>query len=99
MSSMGYGLSGGKGLNGPQGSGVLAGRADLIRAATANGSPNHSVGRAAKAAKEDVVGLIVALERYLARDHDADLAHWRAQAASKTRATQTSQEYCFSSLE
>src|SRR5438067_4804204 len=37
-------FSGGKGLNGPQGSGVLAGRVDLIRAATANGSPNHSVG-------------------------------------------------------
>ena len=73
-------FSGGKGLNGPQGSGILAGRADLVRAATLNGSPNHSVGRAAKAAKEDIVGLIVALERYLARDHDADLAHWRAQA-------------------
>ncbi len=73
-------FSGGKGLNGPQGSGILAGRADLIRAATLNGSPNHSVGRAAKAAKEDIVGLIVAPERYLARDHDGDLAHWRWQA-------------------
>ncbi len=73
-------FSGGKGLNGPQGSGILAGRADLVRAATLNGSPNHSVGRAAKAAKEDIVGLIVALERYLACDHEADLARWRAQA-------------------
>ena len=73
-------FSGGKGLNGPQGSGILAGRADLVRAALLNGSPNHSVGRAAKAAKEDIVGLIVALERYLARDHEADLARWRAQA-------------------
>lgn len=73
-------FSGGKGLNGPQASGILAGRADLIRAAAANGSPNHAVGRAAKAAKEDIVGLIVALERYLGRDHRADLARWRAQA-------------------
>ena len=73
-------FSGGKGLNGPQGSGILAGRADLVRAATLNGSPNHSVGRAAKAAKEDIVGLIVALEHYLARGHEADLAHWRGQA-------------------
>ena len=56
-------FSGGKGLMGPQSSGILAGRADLIRAARLNGSPNHSVGRAAKAAKEDIVGLIVALER------------------------------------
>jgi D-glucosaminate-6-phosphate ammonia-lyase len=72
-------FSGGKGLNGPQASGILAGRADLIRAAALNGSPNHGIGRAAKAAKEDIVGLIVALERYLQRDHAADIARWRAQ--------------------
>lgn len=73
-------FSGGKGLRGPQSSGILAGRADLIRAALANGSPNHSVGRAAKAAKEDIVGLIVALERYLRLDHAAEMARWEAQA-------------------
>lgn len=73
-------FSGGKGLNGPQSSGILAGRADLIRAARMNGSPSHSIGRAAKAAKEDIVGLIVALERYMQRDHEADTARWRAQA-------------------
>jgi L-seryl-tRNA(Ser) seleniumtransferase len=73
-------FSGGKGLMGPQSSGILAGRADLIRAARMNGNPNHSVGRAAKAAKEDIVGLIVALETYMERDHDADTALWRAQA-------------------
>src|SRR3954447_23284055 len=73
-------FSGGKGLMGPQSSGILAGRADLIKAARMNGSPSHSVGRAAKAAKEDIVGLIVALEGYLERDHDADTAFWRGQA-------------------
>lgn len=73
-------FSGGKGINGPQSSGILAGRADLIRAALLNGSPSHSIGRAAKAAKEDIVGLMVALERYLARDHAAELAAWRGQA-------------------
>jgi len=73
-------FSGGKGLMGPQSSGILAGRADLIRAARLNGSPYHSVGRSAKAAKEDIVGLIVALENYLERDHEADIAGWRAQA-------------------
>jgi len=73
-------FSGGKGLMGPQSSGILAGRADLIRAARLNGNPNHSIGRAAKAAKEDIVGLIVALENYMQRDHDADTAVWRAQA-------------------
>jgi L-seryl-tRNA(Ser) seleniumtransferase len=73
-------FSGGKGLMGPQSSGILAGRAELIRAARLNGNPNHSVGRAAKAAKEDIVGLIVALENYMQRDHEADTAFWRAQA-------------------
>jgi L-seryl-tRNA(Ser) seleniumtransferase len=73
-------FSGGKGINGPQSSGILAGRADLIRAARMNGSPNHSIGRTGKAAKEDIVGLMVALERYLERDHAADIAHWRSQA-------------------
>lgn len=73
-------LSGGKGINGPQSSGILAGRADLICAALMNGSPSHSVGRTAKAAKEDIVGLIVALQRYGQRDHAADLVHWRNQA-------------------
>ncbi|HEU5326884.1 MAG TPA: aminotransferase class V-fold PLP-dependent enzyme [Thermomicrobiales bacterium] len=72
--------SGGKGIGGPQSSGILAGRADLIRAAALNGSPHHSVGRTAKAAKEDIVGLVVALEAYLRRDHAADTARWRAQA-------------------
>jgi seryl-tRNA(Sec) selenium transferase len=73
-------FSGGKGLMGPQSSGILAGRADLIRAARLNGNPYHSIGRAAKAAKEDIVGLIVALETYMQRDHDADTTVWRAQA-------------------
>jgi L-seryl-tRNA(Ser) seleniumtransferase len=73
-------FSGGKGLMGPQSSGILAGRADLIKAARLNASPYHSVGRAAKAAKEDIVGLIVALENYLERDHDADFAYWQSQA-------------------
>ncbi len=73
-------FSGGKGLHGPQSSGILAGRADLIAAARANGSPNHSIGRPAKAAKEDIVGLMVAIQLYLERDHEAEMAHWRSQA-------------------
>lgn len=67
-------FSGGKAINGPQSSGILAGRTDLIRAARLNSSPNHSIGRTGKAAKEDIVGLMVALERYLDRDHDAETA-------------------------
>ena len=90
-------FSGGKGLNGPQASGILAGRADLIRAAALNGNPNHGIGRAAKSAKEDIVGLIVALERYLARDHAAEIARWRAQiehVAEALRAVQGIETRC-----
>lgn len=73
-------FSGGKGIRGPQSSGILAGRVDLVRAASKNGSPNHSIGRTGKAAKEDIVGLLVALERYLARDHAVDMKQWREQS-------------------
>jgi uncharacterized pyridoxal phosphate-dependent enzyme len=73
--------SGGKGIRGPQDSGLLAGRADLIEAARANGSPNRAVGRAAKVSKEAMVGLAVALDRFLTHDHDADFARQQEMAA------------------
>jgi L-seryl-tRNA(Ser) seleniumtransferase len=73
-------FSGGKGLRGPQASGVLAGRRDLIRSAAMQDAPNHAIGRPMKVGKEEIVGLITALELYAARDHDADMADWRAQA-------------------
>ncbi|MHB8646016.1 MAG: aminotransferase class V-fold PLP-dependent enzyme [Thermomicrobiales bacterium] len=72
--------SGGKGIRGPQDSGLLAGRADLIAAAKLNGNPNAGIGRAAKVSKEAMVGLAVALDRFIAHDHDADFAAHRAQA-------------------
>jgi D-glucosaminate-6-phosphate ammonia-lyase len=75
------GFSGGKGLRGPQGSGILAGRADLIRAARMQGAPTQGIGRVCKVSKEEVVGLVTALELYVARDHRAEL---RA-AEKKTR--------------
>ena len=60
--------SGGKGIRGPQGSGLLLGRADLIRAVAANGAPNGAIGRPCKVSKEDIVGLVTALELFLADD-------------------------------
>lgn len=72
--------SGGKGIRGPQDSGLLAGRADLIEAARANGSPRNAVGRAAKVSKEAMAGLYVALERFATHDHDADHAAHTRQA-------------------
>ena len=72
--------SGGKGIRGPAESGLLAGRADLIEAARANGSPHASVGRGMKVSKESMVGLWVALERFLVHDHESDYRQHFAQA-------------------
>jgi L-seryl-tRNA(Ser) seleniumtransferase len=73
-------FSGGKGIMGPQSTGIIAGRKDLIEAASLNSAPNHAVGRAAKVSREEIVGLLVALEAYVQRDHEADYGHWKAQA-------------------
>ena len=54
--------SGGKGVRGPQGTGILCGRKDLIEAAYANASPHQFIGRGMKVAKEEIIGLIRALE-------------------------------------
>lgn len=67
-------FSGGKGLRGPQGSGILTGRADLIRAARRQSAPNQGIGRPLKVSKEEIVGLLTALEVWTRRDHAADLA-------------------------
>ena len=64
-------MSGGKGLQGPQSTGLLAGRADLIEAARMQNAPNDGIGRGMKVAKEEIVGFIVALDRFVARDHEA----------------------------
>ena len=69
-------FSGGKALRGPQSTGILCGRGDLVEAATMNASPNSSIGRPAKVCREEIVGLIVAIRRYAQRDHGADQRRW-----------------------
>lgn len=64
-------FSGGKDLRGPQSSGLIVGRKDLIEACRINGNPNHSIGRPMKVGKEEMVGLYKAVELYLQRDHEA----------------------------
>ncbi|MBI3693742.1 MAG: selenocysteine synthase [Acidobacteria bacterium] len=77
---MGFDLvtfSGGKGLRGPQSTGLLLGRKDLIRAARLNGPPNSdAIGRGMKVNKEEMLGMLVALEVALKRDPDADWREW-----------------------
>lgn len=66
------GYSGGKGLRGPQSAGLLLGRKDLIRAAKLNTSPNgDTIGRTNKVNKEEIVGMLAALETFLKEDHAA----------------------------
>jgi len=74
-------VSGGKGIRGPQSTGILAGRRDLIRAATLNASPNQAIGRAAKTSKEEIVGLVTALELFLAEDEKAEMERYREVCA------------------
>ena len=74
FTSMGAALalfSGGKDLAGPQSSGLVLGRADLIEACRFHGNPNQSVGRPMKVGKEELAGCLAAVERYVSMDHEA----------------------------
>lgn len=68
--------SGGKAIKAPQSTGILCGRADLIGAAKVNTSPHYSIGRPMKVAREEIIGLMAALELYVRRDHEADMRRW-----------------------
>jgi seryl-tRNA(Sec) selenium transferase len=77
---MGFDLvafSGGKALRGPNDTGLLLGRKDLIEAAKRNANPHcGTVGRMMKVSKEDMVALLAAVERYVKLDHKAEWAEW-----------------------
>ncbi len=64
-------FSGGKGLRGPQSAGLVLGRPDLIAACQLNGSPNYSIGRPMKVGKEELMGMLAAVEWSLAQDEAA----------------------------
>ena len=70
-------VSGGKGMRGPQSCGLLFGRKELIAAARLNAPPNSdAIGRGQKVNKEEMVAMMVTLEVYLKRDHEADWTEW-----------------------
>jgi L-seryl-tRNA(Ser) seleniumtransferase len=68
--------SGGKHIRGPNNSGLLAGRADLIKLAHLQSYPFSGVGRGSKMSRETIVGLVKALEIYLASDEEAEFQEW-----------------------
>jgi seryl-tRNA(Sec) selenium transferase len=78
-----YAFSGGKGLRGPQCSGLLLGRKDLIEAALMNSSPREgSVCRAMKVGKEEVIGCLTALETWLNLDEKKIYREWNERVDS-----------------
>jgi L-seryl-tRNA(Ser) seleniumtransferase len=85
FTKMGFDLvafSGGKGMRGPQSAGLLLGRKELINAARRNDSPNSdSLCRTNKVNKEELVGMLVALELFLDRDHDAVWKDWESRCS------------------
>ena len=79
--NMGYDLitfSGGKAIRGPQCAGLLLGRKDLVAYALLNNSPHEdTIGRSQKVGKEEIIGMVKALELFLNEDHDALAQEWQ----------------------
>lgn len=86
---MGYDLitfSGGKAIRGPQCAGLLLGRAEMVHCALLNNSPyEDTIGRGQKVGKEEIVGMIKALELYINEDHDALTKEWWARLDTISR--------------
>ena len=87
--NMGYDLvtfSGGKAMRGPQCAGLLIGRKDLVAYALLNNSPHEdTLGRSSKVGKEEIIGMVKALELYLAEDHEALEKEWQGRLESISR--------------
>ena len=83
--------SGGKGVRGPQSTGILAGRGDLIESAhmhQQSGEAWSGVGRPMKICKEEIAGLVRALEIFVEADHEEEWAGWRSKANVVLRAVE-----------
>lgn len=74
--------SGGKYLRGPQCAGLLVGRKDLVMAARMNTGPHHGFGRGFKVGREEVIGMLTAVEMWFKRDHAAERMVWTRRLES-----------------
>lgn len=68
--------SGGKAICGPQAAGIALGRKDLLMAAWQASAPHHGPGRDDKVGKEEILGMLAAVEAWIVRDHDAEWQTW-----------------------
>jgi uncharacterized pyridoxal phosphate-dependent enzyme len=73
-------FSGGKGLRGPQATGLILGRSALIEACRLNASPYSAIGRPMKVGKEDIAALVAAVEVFAARDEAEEMAEYQRRA-------------------
>ncbi|MFO7826361.1 MAG: aminotransferase class V-fold PLP-dependent enzyme [Cyclobacterium sp.] len=75
-------VSGGKAIKGPQSAGILMGRKDLIEAARLSAPPRGgTIGRGMKVNKEEILGMYVALDEYIKKDHDKEWQEWEDKVA------------------
>jgi uncharacterized pyridoxal phosphate-dependent enzyme len=83
-------ISGGKAIRGPQSAGLLMGKKSIIEAARIHMPPRgFNIGRGMKVNKEEVIGMYVALEHYMAYDHDKEWKTWEDRIAVIDNAVKT----------
>jgi L-seryl-tRNA(Ser) seleniumtransferase len=75
-------FSGGKGLRGPQSSGLVLGKQWIIDGCRVHGSPNHSLGRPMKVGKDELAGMLAAVEWSLAQDEEATILGYESMVAN-----------------
>ncbi len=71
--------SGGKCIRGPQAGGLLIGDKSLLEAAWLNSAPHHAFGRSMKAGKEEIMGMLAAVEMWVKRDHQSEWKQWESR--------------------
>lgn len=74
--------SGGKCIRGPQAAGLLLGEKTLLQAAWINSAPHHAFGRSLKVGKEEIMGMLAAVEMWTKRDHKAEWKEWENRLSS-----------------
>jgi len=83
-------LSGGKALRGPQSAGILMGKKEIIAAARLSSSPHSAtIGRGMKVNKEEMLGMYVALDRYIKQDHEKEWKDWEDRVARIAKAAES----------